>query len=445
MTSHTSDELSTTGRSPATDDRALWVLAGQALLVVTVFVGFGATQELVPRMQLLLIFLPTAVMIMAAPAQRYERLVVSVPVLLYLSWWALSATWAHEMGTFILDSQVVLPLTGALIIAVCYLPRRALAPALLVGCYVTILWTILFTLMSPDLATVNEDGVPGWRGGFIHKNAMAPFMLFAILTVASFERHRLRRGVTCFVAVFFILMAQSTTSLIVGACLLGLLWAVRLLARTAPQHRASVLTTVSVLGLGGAVAASIWLPSLALAFGKDPTLTSRTDIWAGVIKAIANRPITGYGIGGVWPDQAAPHTRAIQQELGFVVFHTHNGFLDIALHLGLVGLGLFLVLLGSFLRSSLRLLDVDRTLATYFILFAGLIVVASISEVLTFGVWLALLCAFLTLALRLLNGRAAGAVPAPGGSGREAARGARAPRPTAPASTSSETRRPSRE
>lgn len=386
-------------------DGELWIVAGQIALVVAIVMGFGAVLEFGPRLEILLLVIPMAAMFVLAPPQRSRRLVLSIPVLLYVSWWMLSVTWTGNTGGFIVDSQKPLLFTAALVALVCYLPLASFTRGLVLACYVTIAWTILYTGLNPELAMINEDGVPGWRGGFIHKNGMAPFMLFAILTIATFERHRLRRAVGIVAAFVFVVMAQSTTSLIAGVTMLAAWWGIRALARVPRERRAQVLVVGAVLGFSAVALTMSWLPSVVTAFGKDPTLTSRTDIWAGVVNAIGERPVQGYGIGGVWIDQAAPQTRAIQQELGFVVFHSHNGYLEIALHLGLVGAALFAILLISTGRRALEFLESERWLGTYVLMFITLVLVTSISEVTTFGMWFAMLCALATLMARIATQR----------------------------------------
>ncbi len=380
---------------------ALWILAGQIALVAAIFFGFGASTEVGPRVELVLVLLPTAVMVVLAPPRRYRRLVLTLPVVAYLGWWLLSYLWTSNTGGFILESQRPLLFAAVMVTLVCYLPLPALTRGLLIGCYAVIAWTVLYTGMNPATATVNDDAVPGWRGGFIHKNGMAPFMLFAVLTIAMFEVRRLRRNAAIVVALFFVVMAQSTTSLLTGALLLSAAWVVRSLRAVPVAARGRIAAVMGMLGLLGAALAVIWLPSAVTVFGKDPTLTSRTDIWGGVISAIADRPVTGYGIGGVWIDQAASHTRAIQQSLGFVVFHSHNGYLEVALQLGLTGLLLFVALMLSTSRRALALLDDHPRVGTYTLLFITLMAILSLTEVMTFGMWLVFLCALSTLCARL--------------------------------------------
>jgi exopolysaccharide production protein ExoQ len=75
----------------------------------------------------------------------------------------------------------------------------------------------------------------------------------------------------------------------------------------------------------------------------DATLTGRTDFWPQVIDAIWERPLVGYGYQGFWQDwrgSANPAAHIINHN-GFVPPHSHSGYLEILLALGIVGLTLF--------------------------------------------------------------------------------------------------------
>jgi O-antigen ligase len=89
--------------------------------------------------------------------------------------------------------------------------------------------------------------------------------------------------------------------------------------------------------------------------------------------------------------------------LGFIVFHAHNGPIEIMLELGLVGLVLYAAMFTSVLRDGWRLLHRDPAVAQLVLGFCALVVVASISEVLVLGPWLSLLLFLRTLALRSLH------------------------------------------
>ncbi len=81
----------------------------------------------------------------------------------------------------------------------------------------------------------------------------------------------------------------------------------------------------------------------------DPTLTGRDQIWAYAISKFDASPIVGAGYGAIW--QIGPAIKLALREVGLMmVFNeAHNGYLDIAAQLGIVGI----VCLSFFLITTL--------------------------------------------------------------------------------------------
>jgi len=76
-------------------------------------------------------------------------------------------------------------------------------------------------------------------------------------------------------------------------------------------------------------------------------LTGRTEMWAPAIQLLARRPLTGYGYevsGSIWDDPKLTHGLYISQ-WGSSKTSLHNGYLDIAIGMGLTGLALWLLIL----------------------------------------------------------------------------------------------------
>jgi exopolysaccharide production protein ExoQ len=88
------------------------------------------------------------------------------------------------------------------------------------------------------------------------------------------------------------------------------------------------------------------LPIVLNSVGKDLTLTGRTDFWPQLIDRLEKHNLwLGYGMNGFWQPWRGEFdpAKGILTVYGFVPPHAHNGFLDLALNLGLIGLILFTV------------------------------------------------------------------------------------------------------
>jgi len=74
--------------------------------------------------------------------------------------------------------------------------------------------------------------------------------------------------------------------------------------------------------------------------------TGRVPMWKELWKSHQARPWLGYGLGGFWLGSFGP-SKHIWQELHWKPRKAHNGFLDLVLNLGLLGLTLFLLSFGQ--------------------------------------------------------------------------------------------------
>jgi O-antigen ligase len=140
----------------------------------------------------------------------------------------------------------------------------------------------------------------------------------------------------------------------------GLLWLTR--SRTAQLACLSVLglsifyrvlrwhalRTMSLLMYAAAAGGTLltWIiadPKVFLgAMGKSSTLTNRIPLWGLVLEAIGKRPWLGYGYSSFWQGWHGDSAH-ICRVAGWIPPHAHNGFLDVCLDLGLVGLTIFLL------------------------------------------------------------------------------------------------------
>jgi len=92
-------------------------------------------------------------------------------------------------------------------------------------------------------------------------------------------------------------------------------------------------------------------PILGL-IGEDASMSERIPLWGLYFEAVLWRPVLGSGWGSTvgWDFPLSPDRLSPVAEW----FPAHNGYLDIALMLGFVGLGLFLTVLALLLSVSLR-------------------------------------------------------------------------------------------
>jgi exopolysaccharide production protein ExoQ len=89
---------------------------------------------------------------------------------------------------------------------------------------------------------------------------------------------------------------------------------------------------------------------------KDPTLTQRTIIWAQVLPSIAKHPFLGYGYSAFWAGLNGESMHAVLVT-GWMEGQAQDGYLDVLLEVGLLGLVPLLVLFARALWQGVKLVE----------------------------------------------------------------------------------------
>jgi O-antigen ligase len=92
------------------------------------------------------------------------------------------------------------------------------------------------------------------------------------------------------------------------------------------------------------------LAELAKLLPMDSTFTGRSDIWSFAVQSLRERLTTGYGFASFWGSSAIQNLPEGKEWAGYAS-HSHNGYLDTALGIGLPGLAL---LIGAIVIAPLR-------------------------------------------------------------------------------------------
>jgi exopolysaccharide production protein ExoQ len=226
----------------------------------------------------------------------------------------------------------------------------------LVACALGIaaVFSLLYTLGRPGSGIENGTHTGAWRGPIIHKNLFARLMipsalasLLTALDTRGFYRYIIWAitGLT----VALIVLSNSRTALVVFLTLALLLPFYRALRWS---DNIAIPFFITLILVGGSLAtwmAGNW-DSLLIRLGKDPTLSGRTEIWEAVIEKMADRPWLGYGYSAFWQDGG--EADFVWRILRYKVYQAHNGFLNVGIELGLLGLAFFgLSIIFAYIRS----------------------------------------------------------------------------------------------
>ncbi len=236
-----------------------------------------------------------------------------------------------------------------------YLGMRCRTPDLLRGlawiCAVVVVYSAWMALTDPLLGKQRFYGPDVWRGIFWNKNHLGSVaaLCSAVLLLRIIDLRASRAGLerllfacSYMLALLAVYKSRSGTGGLVALILhllvvLALLW----LRFGAGVRRGHSL----LLGAGALLVAAIAFANVEFIFGlvnKNLALSGRWDLWNYLLwDVIPAHMLLGQGFGALWGD---PGFRALAAvPLGMVPLIGDNGFIDIALGVGVIGLGAFLV------------------------------------------------------------------------------------------------------
>jgi O-antigen ligase len=138
---------------------------------------------------------------------------------------------------------------------------------------------------------------------------------------------------------------------------------------------ANALTAVMVFVIGIGVylpiAGGNFAEGIATVLGRDETLTGRTEIWASILPEIERQPFFGHGFSSFW-------TEVVRYEHN--IGEAHNGYLEVLLELGSVGLFFFVMYLISFCRMAQKEIAYDFDWNNFCVCYLLMSLVANISD-----------------------------------------------------------------
>ena len=207
--------------------------------------------------------------------------------------------------------------------------------------------SILAAVLIPGYGTAQADiGYFGsWIGLFPHKNACSVTMAFllspALYMRPASARQKVARLAFIGLTLLLILMSQSRTGWMVTLALLAYVGATKWILRFTKKERVVIVMS---LGMGLTVAAILfarYYSEIMLLMGKDATLTGRTTLWEFTLISIMKAPILGYGFQGFWQGLQGEAANIILN-VHWTAIEAHDGYLDVWVGLGALGLGLII-------------------------------------------------------------------------------------------------------
>jgi len=318
------------------DAPTLWEQAAAGLILALLsgaLLGpiFAPQQQETPVLRL--IWPPIYLVILGLAAFRARRMAQAwpafIPLLLMVVLALASSLWSQAPD--VTERRVLaLALTGVFAVYLGAVFRGIALPRMLTAAFLVLgVGSLISVFAFPGFGVHADVNAGMWRGLWYEKNQLGMIMAVGLISAAALlaaQEQKADRNLALIalgVCALALLGSQSKTALIMamlGAGLAALCLAIR---RMGP-----VFGVIAVWCLGVALVGGLWVWSefsveiLAL-FGKDPSLTGRTEIWDAIGRMTERKPWLGYGYSAFWLPHAEP-MEWIRHETGWRVPSAHQ-------------------------------------------------------------------------------------------------------------------------
>ncbi len=220
---------------------------------------------------------------------------------------------------------------------------------------ITIISSTILAIFLPKYGLMGGVHLGAWRGIFNHKNGLGRIMAIGVvvfcLLALSVKKQRWIFWSLTGASVMLILLSRASSPLVNLAILMSIL-AVLPILRWNYIFMVPAIVAMSSVGIILYSFTTSNAEQIAGAFGKNLTLTGRTDFWPLVLDKIGESPWVGYGFGAFWQGLDGP-SAYIWNASAFKAPNSHNGYLDLFLDLGIIGFSIYMVLFINSFRKAL--------------------------------------------------------------------------------------------
>lgn len=218
--------------------------------------------------------------------------------------------------------------------------------------------------------------VGSWKGIFGFKNLFASNMAFATLTLIllGLSRPRWRAllwGISA-IAFVLLLLSRGRTAL---ASLLITLYLLPFLGIAKQYYKTRVVSVALVLIvslMGGLLVIANLRFIVVDVLGKNLEFNGRLPIWTMMLDKGMEHFWLGHGYAAFWTSSAShqilTQTWAYETYRLGIRFNAHNGYLDLFLQLGIVGLALYLISLVTVFFRAIYLMLRQKTTEIFWVL-----------------------------------------------------------------------------
>jgi exopolysaccharide production protein ExoQ len=287
---------------------------------------------------------------------RHRHVGVSVLALVFVAWAFVSSLWATNLGISIDNSITLLSVLIFAVMVGTVVRVQTIQWGIITAGSIGLSASLALWLLFPTTALQFPDqGIAGGLTGvYLHKNYFGLVMALTAISALSLSRRKVWQKFLLALP-FAIACVLSASASAVGGMLIGMVVLVLLAVATrVSRSLRKILGFVIAIAVIALVTIFVVSPQTLVSLaGRNTNFTGRTPIWTAVLHWIEQRPLTGFGWGidNVWM-QGTDVMEYVSGSVKFSVSHSHNSALELLLEVGIVGLIILVVAIGTVIVLS---------------------------------------------------------------------------------------------
>ena len=317
------------------------------------------------------------------PKQVFQIVKMNPLLILFLVWGAASIVWATNPE---LAMRRILALYLTFIYAISlyfHFPGWSLVKFLGITLLFVLVVSMIVALFFPSWGVMSGIHEGAWRGVFLHKNTLGNFGVLALILFGELwrttktENERKLWAAAMILSILIIFKSDSKTAYILTFIVIAAMLLIRYKINWKANWQFYMLVLLYAVGLG--LAAIIWkYETIRNVLITNETFSGRVPLWQALINMGLNKPL-GFGYGNFWVGENYPSGK-IWEIVQWEPPTAHNGYLDIWLGLGWVGLGACFAILGYASYRHFKHAWTGQKFGYFWIFFIGFLVILNITE-----------------------------------------------------------------
>jgi exopolysaccharide production protein ExoQ len=234
-----------------------------------------------------------------------------------------------------------------------------------------------FATGQTNIIISDANNEPSWTGFLTHKQYFGRMMMhIAIIFLLSLLNKIKNRWIFAIgfgASIVLLYLSQSKTSWI-GFLVALILLPVLKFARLHYKSRTIVyVTSILITGIFIVVSFTNYEAIVVDILHKPPNFNGRFEIWELAMKLGLEKPLLGYGYSGFWTSDVGLSVIKSTWASSAVSstnsrFHSHNGFIDLFLQLGFIGLSLFIFNFLAVIKRLINIIHSTKSIESFWML-----------------------------------------------------------------------------